>query len=684
MSDIRKNLTLSAQLDDSQLRKQLEILKKEMGNAFSVDAGSLNDLKSSIRDVAKEFGSTLRKELEGIKGQRGKTGSVQGQKSDLNLSGIDSIQVREMQVTNMIVNSIVLKGSAQGLSTIGGVPESIGGAAAVGGGEGGKPPITSSRRFGGLAGSLGVRLGAGLGAAAAIGETYEGIQEVRRTQAEMQNRFSRDLEQGLGVQGISREAGRGRFRAGAFGALAGGARGAAAGAALLGGAGAILGSAAPVVGNLTLGGLGAAVGGIGGGILGGVRGAYRGLTGEGELTAEQTALLADAEARARAISPLRQQMMAGGGVRGATLTDQMKVGARQFGMSAEDSLNAMLQARETLGNKGAAESFNQILGNQRFLGIGAGTTAQAIETMAGAGGESRMAAAAKQADVIKKGVAAGLDVSKSGKFLQSTMQYLQTTVGLGRVDTEAATNRIAAMTQGLAGAGPVTDVQLQQAQNLAQLIHGESSSIQGISGAANINQIQQIAQKYGGLGTGTTLALAGMSSNAREEDILSVLTEGQRTGEVGRNVDLAKAVKDIQSAKRQDSTLQFMNQIAGGNQNLAFGVMGAEQNFQGMYTTESLLGRQRAAQGQITPGAIQSATEAIEGAKAEVQKSPEFQLDVAQFTRSTESASKGLETFTTVTEQMANQMRKLLVDLEAAQKRFADASKQTGYSNISR
>lgn len=669
MGDIRKNLTLSASLDDSQLRKQLEILKKEMGSAFSVDAGSLNDLKSSIRDIAKEFGATLRKEMEGMRGAKGKAISgQQGQKSqDVDMSNIGSIQVKEMQVTNMVVSNMTIKGAAETKS--GG-----GGGAGLPGTPGGPKEEEESPSNWLKKNKTLLTVGA---AGMAVQQGVSSLINIQQTMAERNNRLSRDFESGLGVEGIAREAGRQKqglaLTAGAGGAVVGGAAGAKVGGAIGSFFGPGLGTA-----------IGAGIGGLVGGAAGGIS-AYMGTSNAvGELSKEQVQLLADSEARARALSPMRQQMMAGGGISRETLTDQMKVGARQYGMSGEDTLQTMLQAREALGNKGAAGAFNQIMSNQRFLGINAGTSAQAIETFAGAGGESRASATSKQIDVLRKGVAAGLDVSKSGKFLQTTMQYLQNTVGLGRTDTEAATTRIANMAQGLAGGGEVTDTTLNQAQNLAQMLQGESSSIQGLAGAANLNQIQGISGKFGGFGTGTTMALAGLSSNAKEEDILNVLAEGQKTGEVGKNVDLAQAVKDIQAAKQKDATLEFTKQLAGGNNNLAMMALGSEQNFQGNYTTESMLGRERAAGGQITPGAITSATQAIEGAKAEVQKSPEFQLDVAQFTRSTESAAQGLTTFTTVTEQMTNQMKKLLTDLEAAQKRFADMSRQTGYGGIQR
>lgn len=661
MADIRKNLTLSAKLDDSQLRKQFDILKKEMGKAFSVDAGSLNDLKASIKDIAKEFGAQLRKELEGVRSQKGRMAQSVS-KGAIDMSDIGSMQVREMQVTNMIVNSMTLKGAAAASGGGGG----FGGSSAAGDKGGGSLSdfINNNKNSIRVAGvGLGIQRGV---------NSYINTQQII---AERNNRMSRDFESGLGVEGIARQAGRNNktlaYTAAAGGAIAGGA----AGAKIGGGVGAFFGGIGAPIGA----GLGGLVGGIGGGVA-----SYFGASNAaGEMSKEQVQLLADAEARARAISPMRQQMLAGGGISRGTLTDQMKTGARGFGMSAEETLQNMLEARESLGNKGAADSFSQIMGNKRFLGIGAGTSAQNIETLAGAGGESRASSANRQSDIIKKGVASGLDVSKSGRYLQTVTQFLQNTTGFGRVDTGLATDRLAGLASGFGG-GNVTETSLNQAQGLAQLLHGESSSIQGISGAANLNQIQKLGGQFGGFGTGTSLALAGLSSGAGENDILSILTEGQKNGEVGKNVDLAQAVKSIQSAKNQDATMNLMSSLAGGNNNLAIGALGAEQNFQGNYTTESLLGRQRATAGAITPGAMTSAQEAIQGAKAGVTEAPEFQLDVAQFTRSTESAAAGLTTFTEVTTQMTNQMKKLMTDLEAAQKRFADQSRQTGYGGISR
>lgn len=665
MGDIRKNLTLSAQLDDSQLRKQLEVLKKEMGNAFSVDAGSLNDLKASIRDIAKEFGATIRKELDGIRGPRSKSNAQGNQKTELNIDEIGSIQVKEMTVANMVVNSMTFKGTGT----------SSGGTNGLGRGGSGAPD-EESKEPGAADWLKKNKTMLAVGAASmAVREGISSVISVQQTMAERSNRLSRDFEAGLGVEGVARQAGRGKLGlslgAGAAGAVGGGLLGAKA----LGAAGSFFGPMGTAIG--------AGIGAIGGGLVGGLS-SYMGTSNAmGELSKEQVQLLADSEARARAISPLRQQMMAGGGISRETMTDQMRVGARKYGMGGEDTLQSMLQARDVLGNKGASESFNQIMGNQRFLGINAGTTAQAIETMSGASGESRGVTAAKQGELIKRWVAGGLDLSKSGRALQTTVQYLQSTTGLGRVDTDAAGNRLTNYAAGF-GNGQITDTTLNQAQTLAQMLHGESSSIQGLAGAANLNQIQGISGKYGGFGTGTTLALAGLSSNAGEKDILDVLSEGQKSGEVGKNVDLAQAVKDIQAAKQKDATMDLIQQIAGGNNNLAIGALGAEQNFQGNFTTESMLGRQRAAAGQITPEGMATAAQTVAGAQGEIQKAPEFQLDVAQFTRSTESASKGLETFTTVTEQMTNQMKKLLTDLEAAQKRFADMSRQTGYGGIQR
>lgn len=667
MADIRKNLTLSAQLDDSQLRKQLDILKKEMGNAFSVDAGSLNDLKASVRDIAKEFGATIRKELEGIRGPRSKQNAQNASgKTEMNIEEIGSIQVKEMTVANMVVASMTVKGSGGG---------GAGGGNNAPGAPGGEEEQPKEPGAADWLKKNKTMLAVGA-ASMAVKEGVGAFINIQQSMAERNNRMSRDLDAGLGVEGVAREAGRSKMglalAAGGAGAIGGGLLGAKA----LGAAGSFFGPVGTAIG--------AGIGAVGGAAIGGIS-SYMGTSNAmGEMSKEQVQLLADAEARARAISPLRQQMMAGGGMNRDTLTDQMKLGARRFGMSGEDTLQTMLQAREVLGNKGAQQNFNPIMENQRFLGINAGTTSQAIETIAGTGNEDRGAAGIRQGEMVKRWIAGGLDVSKAGKALQATTQYLQSTAGLGRTDTEAANNRLTNMAAGLSGGGPMTDVQLQQAQTLAQMLHGESSSIQGLSGAANLNQIQGLSSKYGGFGTGTTLALAGLSSNAGEKDILDVLAQGQNNGEVGKNVDLNQAVKDIQAAKQKDATMEFMKQIAGGNNNLAIGALGAEQNFQGNFTTESMLGRQRAGEGNITPGAITSAAEAIEGAKAEVQKSPEFQLDVAQFTRSTESAAKGLDTFTAVTEQMTNQMKKLLTDLESAQKRFADMSRQTGYGGIQR
>ncbi len=655
MSDIRKNLTLSAQLDDSQLRKQLDILKKEMGKAFNVDAGSLNDLKSSIKDIAKEFGVQLRKELEGIRGARSK-GAQMAAKSDLNISEIGSIQVKEMTVTNMIVNAMTVKGSAGGSGGTGGgagVPRARGDEGGGGGSEGPSDFLAKNKTLIKMA-------AAGLGTQ----QMVSSIINIQQTMAERSNRLSRDFDAGLGVEGIARQAGRNRMGMAMTAGIGGGIAGGAVGAKIGGGIGSFFGPAGTAIGG--------ALGGIAGGIGGGMS-AYMGTSNAvGELSKEQVQLLSDAEGRARQLSPLRQQLMAGGGISGDVMTDQMRVGARQFGMSGEDTLQSMMQARESLGNRGAAGAFNQIMSNQRFLGIGAGTSAQAIETFAGASGEGRAASTTKQAEIIKRGVAAGLDVSKSGRFLQTTMQYLQNTTGLGRVDTDAATNRIAGLAAGFGG-GEVTDMSLQQSMTLAQQLRKESGSMQGLSGAGNMLGVAGIGSQFGGFDTGTMLALSKMEANATDDDIMGILSQNQGGAQKG---DLAAQVKAVRDFKNSDIMGNFVDQLAPGN--MGSFLMAEETGG----STQDVLGRRRAMAGRLTPEALAGAGEALEGAKAGVTGSSEFQLDVAQFTRSTESAARGLETFTTITGQMVTQMKTLLDDLTAAQKRFDGMARQSGYTSI--
>jgi hypothetical protein len=649
VADIRKNLILSAKLDDSELKKQLALMKKELGSSFSVDGGTMNELKSAVKEIGKEFGAQLKKELEGIRVPRGKAGAGQpassNSKQDFNLSGINSIHVKEMFVANMVVQNM------------GGSPASGG---TGGGGSGGTPSAGGSGFFSQNRGFL-----KALGGGATVVQGIQSYLDIRQTMAERENRFSRDLDAGFGVEGIARESGRNKYglagAAGVGGALAGGALGMKGGAAL----GSFLGPLGALIGG--------AVGGVGGAAIGGLSSFFGVSNAQGELSKEQVQLLSDAEQRARALSPMRQQLMAGGGISPDVMTDQMMIGAKAYGMSGDQTLQAMLQARQFLGNRGASESFDQIMGNQRFLGIDAGTTASAIETMAGASGMSRGSAAQAQAEVIKKGVAAGLDVSKSGKMLQTMDQFVQGAVGLGRLDTDQAGTQIASLAQGFGG-GNVTDITMRQAQSYADMLRQQSSSVEGLAGAANIMGIQQIGASAGGFGTGTTLALSKLQSNATSEDIESILAEGQRTGEVGKNADIATIVKQVQAFKQQDQAMALADRMIGDKNTASF-IMTQERGT----TMQDELAARRAQAGVITPQAMAGAAGQIADAKGQVQGSQEFKLDVASFSRNAESASQGLKNFGTIAEQMTAQMTKMISDLKVAQDRFNEMSAATGY-----
>jgi hypothetical protein len=659
LADIRKNLILSAKLEDAQLKKQLEILKKELGKSFSVDAGSLNDLKSSIRDIAKEFGSQLKKELDGIRSPNNKAGTGQASSSNsspnVNMSGIGSIQVKDMTVTNLVVQNMIGGAAASGQAPGGGgSPSQSGGPPSQGSGGGGF--LSSNRGF--------LRA---LGAGVAIQQGVSSFVDIQQMLAERSNRFSRDLDSGSGVEAISREAGRQKLglatTAGVGGALAGGYLGMKGGAAL--------GTAFGPLGTVAGGWIGA----LGGAAIGGARAFLGTSNAVGELSKEETQLLSDAELRALAISPMRQQLMAGGGISTGTMTDQMQVGARGYGMSPQETLQAMLQARQFLGNQGASENFDNIMGNQRFLGIEAGTTAGAIETFAGAGGTSRAAAGQAQADIIKKGVAAGLDLSKSGKMLQTMDQFVQNAVGFGRLDTDQAGTQVASFAKGFAGGGPVTDIALRQAQNYADVIRQQSSSTQGLAGAANIMGLQEIGASFGGFGIGTLLALAKLQSNPTEEDVLSVLSEGQRTGEVSKNADLASAVKQVQKLKSEDQAALFIEDKLGKNLGGAF--LAEERGG----TMQDVLGQRRAREGGLTAADLAGAGGQIGAARGGVQASSEYKLDVALFTRSAEQAGKGLETFGSITNRLVEQMTTMLSDLKVAQGKFNSNAESIGYGS---
>jgi len=568
MADIRKNLTLSAQLDDSQLRKQLEILKKELGTTFSIDAGSLNDLKSSVRDIAKEFGASLRKELEGFRGPKGKAAAAQAQgQKDSSASDIGSFQVRQMQVTNMIVNTMTIKGISRS-SGIGLGPQ----AGAPGPEEGEEENrkgildmIPGARRLQKRFGTVGLA-SAGLTAAGiAVSKGVDEVTDFRRLMIQRQQAETLDVMRGRALEGAVRQSGRGlNFTSAGHatgGILAGAGAGAAGGAAIGAGLGALGFGALAVPGAL--------VGGAVGGIYGGVRGYFSGGEKEAETRAMNARPALEALDYTRSLRQSRIQAFAGGGIKPNQLTLMQQAGAEQFGFMPEETVNQFTQARQFLGNRAAQGNLQQLQKLQRDVGLDVGEGARSAEVFAGAGRTTMAGGVQKMVDTLKKGVSAGVKDAKLPEFLKTTTDLIQSQTGFAKLDTDKIAKEMATSAAQFARGGEVTQTNLEQAKAMQETMRGLSGTTEGLAGAMNITGATKAAREAGiDLDSLQTIALAQASTQG-EESIRQVL---QETGASKDQIEKATQgiLKGKENLPERATEMLFGNEQAGQLSRQAF------------------------------------------------------------------------------------------------------------------
>lgn len=370
--------------------------------------------------------------------------------------------------------------------------------------------------FGRFAGPLGLAAAGGV----ALGETAASLRRIRSLTAQREQLQSLQTLQGQGAEGFIESSG----REDTFARLAGGARGAAvsgAGGALGGAAaGAAVGSFVPIpiVGTGIGAIVGGVVGGLGFGTMGALTGAEEGGIEEGQTRLEENALALASLRRAREQRSGFRNLMRGGDVNESNIMAQQRFSANMLAVSPEQTLQDMATLRESLGNRAAAGSILNLQTLREQTGADIGMLGQAAETLGGFSGQGSAGGARQLEGVLKKGVAAGLDSSKSGKFLEATAQYVEATAGFANVDTQQISGRLADLTSGFAGGGPATLVDVQRAQQAQQLLQRESFSQQGFSGIGNIAAAQQVFGE--GMSTEQLLASMQLSSNASLEDII--------------------------------------------------------------------------------------------------------------------------------------------------------------------
>ncbi len=480
MADIRKQLKLIATLDDSSFRKQLESFKREMGKGFKMEMmgqEDLNSIKSAFRDIAKDFADEIKK---AIKDLRIKTEGGAPIETDQEATKQARAERKaQQQSAHEQMRDQVSKARRSELAGRPGtdfapVPRDFSRAMddfTRRDQDQRHPRLTRAAEA--------VRQAPLATAAAGVGATVAGITTLRRTLATREQGLALDILQDQGLEGAVRESGRGLNLT----------SGLTAGAGALGGAalGAKIGAFAGPLGILA----GRAIGGIAGGTLGFLKGGEM----EGETRVQETRIALESLQRAKQLRQARVEAFAGGVA--PELIDQAQQRGTQFGFGPQETLQQFLSARQFLGGRGAAEGLGQMQEMQRRFGVGVEEQARAAEILGGASRAGTRAGLTQTVDVLKKGVAAGLDASKASQFLRTTAEFVQTQTGFAQLDTDDIASRLAQSAFQFARGGEVTQTQLEQARMMQETVRNLSGTTEGLAGGLNILGAQETAKQFG-------------------------------------------------------------------------------------------------------------------------------------------------------------------------------------------
>lgn len=193
---------------------------------------------------------------------------------------------------------------------------------------------------------------------------------------------------------------------------------------------------------------------------------------------------------ARSLRDPRLDALRGGGYSGnLSVMQAMGVGN---GFMPQETIQQFLEARQFIGNKGAGQNIGTFQDMLNRTGTSIADQARATEILTGAGRGDFGSGAQKTVEVLKKGVAAGLDVSKAGQFLKVTADFVTQTQGFGKTDVDFQSTRLAQLSAGFAGGGEVTATQLNQAKNLAQMQRKESMGGGSLAQLGKMSVIQDV------------------------------------------------------------------------------------------------------------------------------------------------------------------------------------------------
>lgn len=675
MADINKRLRISAELDRRKLRQQISELKQDFkqiniadgGNfaAFDKSVAGLKDAAGDLRKAIAEFRKITPKAMSAATGRQGVAAA--GMRGPAGLAGdnerrkdlANAKKIEDMKDKRHASRVRDLERALSGLGPAPGAP------AAPAGGDGGGLPTRGggfmqrfgARAIGGRAGAMIGRAGAVAGGVAgvvagvglagqAVSNFYSSERQLRQQRAERSQEQAQMLLSNQAAEARIREGGREAGESGLSGVSAG------------------IGETFSDI----VGGINPFSDRFGSGLVraftgrsfeaGGLRAGGE----EAETRAAEARLGLGALGRARGFRGARIQSLRGGGVSGADLTALQLQGAGQ-GFGINETNQQFQAARGFLGNQflaqrsginplggaqglpGTRSNLNIMQALQNITGMDVGAQAQSIEALTGGQRGGTFAQGTQRSvEILKKGVAAGLDVSRSGQFLQATAEFVEQNAGFGQLDMDRLSQNLATAVSGFAGGGAVSRADIQRAQRMEQMLGQEAISETGFAGAGNVLGIQEALGEN--INAERFIALQRVGANASQEDIQEIL---QRTG-MGAE-EAGAAAETFAAGRRNNQQRAFEAMGIDPESGLALGMGARERGIR----TEEQLGIRRARGGTLAGD--DSVQAQFEAARQQVEQSEEQRSVVADSIREQETFSEGMRVMSAETKNASEDLK---------------------------
>lgn len=687
MSDIKKTLILSAKLDTQGITTELKKLKKEFSSGVEIDKSTFASFKQEFQKIAQDFSKSLKEALKGITVPRIENsmspssmrrnaranGSQNGPRipsystykphidpgtfqnntdssqSEAKKKRQSKKQIQEEEKLRM--NSLQKWGEKfLGYMKTGGTfMQGVGRAGSSRSFSGTASGIGAAARTAGAAGIGAAGLAAGvvgggiaLGGAIVAGNLRysERGRETRTALADKEFEAARGVTSG-DVYGTQIRQSRRKSGLSGLNRFSAGVRG--------------------VVGDLSSFRLGDALSGVG--AKASIANEER---SEGDASIAQTGPLVDAIQNS-VIPRMKSRVSAlqGGSLTSEALNSLVGKGGG-FGFSQDEVLDQMNSVKSSLGNSQMTGSnMGLMMENTRRYGTSSGLQGQAGDALRSFSGDGMSAGQGlrAQSDQIKRGVAAGLDASKTSRFLEATSDYVTSSGGLGSLDINEITRNLAGLTQGFAsasGRSESTVSDIDRARQAQSIFKQESTSTSGISGIGNIASILDSAREAGvDLSVGEFMSLQNTSSEAGAGSILETLSGNKASGS-------SKNKMAGLLGNRKNNAFGYGSGILGLDPAMATGLRSGElgqttESTQGLFKANAMRGAGNV--GVDTQGAL--------GSGELTNLANQATVDFTNFTA-------GFKELGTVNSLYADQVRKLTESLELASTRASAMFTEAG------